>query len=222
MRLLVVEDDLLLGESLVNGLRREAYAVDWAKSVKDMEAMLAVTEAYSAILLDLNLPDGYGLEVLSRFRSNKIDTPVIIITARDAIEERIKGLDAGADDYIIKPFDIKEIFARLRSLNRRLGKRSESVIAFSDMRLDPASHTVSIGNDSILLKNKEFMLLQLLIENAERFVSKERIKESLYSWDEDIGSNTVEMHISNLRKKIGKNRIKMLRNIGYRLEDLSS
>lgn len=222
MRILVVEDDALLGESLVSGLKREAYAVDWAKSAKEAESILAVTESYSCILLDLNLPDKYGLDLLSDLRARKDQTPVIVVTARDQIDDRIQGLDTGADDYMVKPFDINEVFARLRSITRRANQRTESVIVFEDISLDPATHMMSIADENTLLKNREFMVLQLLMDNAGKFVSKDDIRESIYDWDDEIGSNAVEVHISNLRKKIGKNRIKMLRNIGYRLEKAES
>ncbi|TQV78172.1 response regulator [Exilibacterium tricleocarpae] len=220
MRLLLIEDDNLLGESVMKGLRQEGYAVDWVKSAKEARATLFVTE-YKAILLDLVLPDAFGLDLLEELRGTGNKTPILVVTARDAISDRVKGLDRGADDYIIKPFDIEELFARLRSLERRLGDRAASVLTFADISLDPASHQVMKDGVSIELPQKEFMILQLLMENSGRFVSKTKIVESIYSWDEEVGSNTVEVYISALRKKFGKDKIKMLRNIGYRLENRS-
>jgi len=170
------------------------------------------------VVLDLVLPDAYGLDLLAWLRSKRNNTPVLITTARDAISDRIRGLDSGADDYLIKPFEIEELYARLRSLVRRLNDRADTVLILGDISLDPASHQVLRDGVQLDLSPKEFMLLKLLMENAGKFLTKSRIIESIYNWDDEIKSNTAEVYISTLRKKIGKERIRMMRNIGYRME----
>ena len=218
MRLLIIEDDLLLGDSLELALQKSGYAVDWAKNASEALAFLASTSHYSAVLLDLNLPDLYGIELLAKIRADKNRVPVLVITALDNTETKILGLDSGADDYIVKPFDIEELLARIRSVVRRSRNKPDVLLEFSGICLNPATHTVTLNGTEVQLMSREYMLLKLLMDHEGRFVSKELIMESIYSWRDDVGSNAIEVHISNLRKKVGKERIKMLRNVGYRLE----
>jgi len=216
MRILLVEDDILLGESLRNGLTQEGYAVDWMKNGKEASASFNMVD-YEAILLDLMLPDANGLDLLTELRKSGKLVPVLIMTARDAIDDRIKGLDFGADDYLVKPFDVDELFARLRSLIRRSKDRAELELVYQDIILNPGTHMVTRHGEPQQLSAKEFMVLRVLLENLGRFISKAKLAEAIYGWDSEVESNTVEVYISSLRKKLGKDLIVMMRNIGYRI-----
>ena len=216
MRILVVEDDRLLGDALQAGLRQAGFAPDWATDGGLAEQLLADTE-YAAMVLDLGLPKRSGLEVLSRLRQKGSHLPVLILTACDTVEDRIGGLDRGADDYLVKPFNFGELAARLRALIRRAEGKPQPVMTTSGVALDPAAHTVRVDGEIVDLGAKEFALLQILMLNAGRVLSRQQLEEQLYSWTDETGSNTVEVYIHHLRKKLGRDLIKTIRGVGYLL-----
>ncbi len=221
MRVLLVEDDLLLGDGTVQGLKVFGYTVDWVKDGRAArEAILSSHDSIDAMVLDLGLPKLPGIEVLRSMREHNIKTPVVILTAREAIEERIKGLDAGADDYITKPFNLEELCARLRALQRRSKSRAKPLIVYGDISLDPASHAVFYVNEQVLVSRREFALLQKLLENVGRVISRDQLNQTLYGWGENIDSNALEVHIHNLRKRFGAKFIRTIRGIGYMVEKL--
>ena len=214
MRILLVEDDALLGDAVQAGLKQAGHAVDWVRDGVAAEAALAA-EDYAAVVLDLGLPRKGGLDVLRGLRTKKRALPVLILTARDTVEDRITGLDAGADDYLVKPFDLGELKARLRALLRRAGGQPAPVLAAAGVRLDPATRAVSCGGTPVDLSAKEYALLQALMQQPGRALSRTQLEEQLYGWGEEVGSNAVEVHIHNLRKKLGNDAIRTLRGIGY-------
>jgi DNA-binding response OmpR family regulator len=214
MRLLLVEDDEILGDGLVEGLKMEGYAVDWLTNGKLADEALKMN-CYELIVLDLNLPDMDGLSVLRELRARKDETPVLVLTARDTVPDRVEGLDSGADDFVIKPFELDEVCARLRALARRNEGRSTPTIEHQGIVLDPASHQVTFNDENIELSQKEFEILSFLMGNIGRVVSRARLEESLYSWSSDIESNTVEVHIHYLRKKLDPAIIRTVRGVGY-------
>jgi two-component system response regulator QseB len=216
VRILLVEDDTLLGEGIRVGLRQDGYAVDWVTRGEAAEQALA-TDAFDLVVLDLGLPGRDGLSVLQHLRQAGDDTPVIILTARDTVADRIQGLDGGADDYLIKPFDLDELAARARALIRRSKGRTTPLLEFGRLTLDPASHQVIYKDQSVEMSPREFALLRILMENADRLVSKTRLQETLYGWDQDVESNAVEVHIHHLRKKLDAELIETVRGVGYRL-----
>lgn len=217
MRVLLVEDDELLGDGLRTGLMQYGYTVDWLKDGLSADQALK-TEMFDIIVLDLGLPKLSGIQVLQNYRARGQATPVIILTARDAIEDRIKGLDSGADDYLTKPFDLDELCARLRALQRRQAARAEPTITYGNIILDPAAHTVKLNNEIVNVSRREFALLQKLLENTGRVLSREHLAQSLYGWGEDVDSNALEVHIHNLRKKFGQDFIHTIRGIGYMID----
>lgn len=214
MRLLVVEDDEVIGNGIQSGLTQSGYAVDWAKDGHAAELFLQ-SQDYDSVILDLGLPKKSGMEVLKGLRAQGRDTPVLILTARDSASDKVQGLDSGADDYIVKPFDLDELAARIRALTRRRSGRSESVIKHKHITVDPASFTVTRDGAAVDLSPKEFALLQMLLENVGRVMSRQRLEESLYSWKDEVESNAVEVHIHHLRKKLGSDLIRTIRGIGY-------
>jgi len=214
MRLLLVEDDEILGDGLVAGLTMEGYAVDWLTNGKLADEALKLN-SYELIVLDLNLPDMDGLSILRALRSRKDETPVMVLTARDTVPDRVLGLDSGADDFVIKPFDLDEVCARLRALARRNEGRSVPTIEYKGVVLDPAAHQVTFNNEKVELSQKEFEILNFLMSNIGRVISRARLEESLYSWNADIESNTVEVHIHHLRKKLDASLIRTVRGVGY-------
>jgi len=214
MRVLLVEDDELLGDGLRTGLVQDGYAVDWLKDGLSADQALR-TENFDLIVIDLGLPKLSGITVLQNFRSRGQTTPVLILTARDSVEDRVKGLDSGADDYLTKPFDLDELCARLRALQRRFSSRAEPLLTHEGIVVDPAAHTVTFNGNPINVSRREFSLLQKLLENAGRVLSREHLTQSLYGWGEDVDSNALEVHIHNLRKKFGQNFILTIRGIGY-------
>ena len=214
MRILLVEDDKQLGKGIHTGLRQSNYAVDWVMDGDAAEAAVS-TESYDLMVLDLGLPRRSGLEVLDGVRKSGKDLPVLILTARDAISDRITGLDRGADDYMIKPFDLDELHARIRALLRRKGGRREPVIRHGDIELDPAAHSVTRDGKLLDIPPREFAILQSLLENSGRVMSRSRLEESLYSWKDEVDSNAVEVHIHHLRKKLGADLIRTIRGVGY-------
>ena len=218
MRILLVEDDALLGDGIRAGLKLADYAVDW---VRDGEAarLALLDHAYQACLLDLGLPRRDGLSLLGDLRRQGHQLPVLILTARDTSADKIAGLDAGADDYLTKPFDLLELQARLRALIRRAGGAATPTLAHADIVLDPASKRVTRDGQEVALSAREFTLLHDLLRHKSHIRSRSQIEESLYAWGEETGSNTVEVYIHNLRRKLGVNFIRTVRGLGYRLGD---
>lgn len=214
MRILLVEDDELIGDGIATGLRDDGHALDW---VQDGDAALAAlgTHEYAAVVLDLGLPRRNGLEVLRRMRAGGDRTPVVVLTARASVTERITGLDAGADDYLGKPFSIDELTARLRAVARRSSGRASPVLKSGSIELDPAAHAVAVSGQPVALSAREFTLMQLLMENAGRVLPRERLEQALYGWNEEVESNAVEVHIHHLRRKLGKESIVTVRGAGY-------
>jgi len=221
MRILLVEDDELLGDGIRTGLKHYGYTVDWVKDgVAAVDAFASSCEKFEVIVLDLGLPKMSGLKVLKHIREHNIPTPVVILTARETIEDRVKGLDAGADDYITKPFDLDELCARIRALHRRSKSRTQPVVTYGEVTLDPASHIVEYKGEQLLLPRKEFALLQTLLENPGRVISREQLNQTLYGWEENIDSNALEVHIHNLRRRFGNDFVKTIRGVGYMVDAL--
>ncbi|ABX14375.1 two component transcriptional regulator, winged helix family [Burkholderia multivorans ATCC 17616] len=214
MRILLVEDDRMIAEGVRKALRSDGFAVDW---VQDGESALTALggESYDLLLLDLGLPKRDGIDVLRTLRARGLSLPVLIVTARDAIADRVKGLDAGADDYLVKPFDLDELGARMRALIRRQAGRSESLIRHGALTLDPASHQVTLDGAPVALSAREFALLEALLARPGAVLSKSQLEEKMYGWGEEIGSNTVEVYIHALRKKLGSDLIRNVRGLGY-------
>jgi len=214
MRVLLVEDDGMIAQGLQTALRQGNYAVDWVADGKSADAALR-DSVFDLVLLDLGLPQCDGLDVLRAMRQRGGATPVIILTARDEVGQRVAGLDAGADDYIVKPFDLDEVMARMRSVLRRAAGRGDPVIQHGDLRLDPVSHTVERGGLPISLSAHEFSVLEALLQRPGAVLSRAQLEDRLYGWDEQIGSNAVEVYIHGLRRKLGNDAIRTLRGVGY-------
>jgi len=204
----------MIGASIRTGLRQEGYTVDWVRD-GDAADLATTTNDYDAILLDLGLPGKSGLELLAQWRRKQNTLPILIITARDAVADRIAGLDTGADDYLVKPFDLNELAARLRALLRRRAGRATPVIEHGPLVLDPATHEVRLHGDAIKLSGREFALLHALLQDPGVPLSRSQLEDRLYGWDEEIGSNAVEVHIHALRRKIGSDLIRNVRGVGY-------
>jgi len=220
MRVLVVEDDAMIGAAVQRGLRQEGYAVDWTQD--GQAAFLALKDGkYDLVVLDLGLPRKSGLELLADIRRDKNAVPVLIITARDGVSDRVRGLDAGADDYLVKPFDLDELAARLRALLRRQSGRANPVIEAGALRMDPATHEVWLREHLVDLSAREFAVLRILLEHPGQPVSRAALEERLYGWDEEVGSNAVEVHIHALRRKLGAEWIRNLRGVGWLVPSLS-
>ncbi len=217
MRILLVEDDLMLGKALKEALENQNNVVDWVTDAELCKLAIYNTK-FEILLLDINLPDQSGLEVLQDLRRQKNDILVLILTSRDGVFQKIEALDLGADDYLCKPFVVEELFARIRSLVRRSKGISTSAIVCGLVKLNPANFTVLNNEEQIAILPKEFNILKALMENADKVVSKARLEEILYSWDDSVESNTVEVYIHHLRKKLGKNFIKTIRGVGYMIE----
>ncbi|MCU5773412.1 two-component system response regulator PmrA [Erwiniaceae bacterium BAC15a-03b] len=218
MKVLIIEDDLLLQEGIALAMSGEGYAVDCASSAAQGNALLHSAQ-YSLIVLDLGLPDRDGADLLRQWRREAVDLPVLILTARDALEDRVSGLDAGADDYLIKPFALAELKARARALIRRYQGRSDNQLLHGDLALNLSSQQVFIEQQPVEITPKEFALLTRLLMRIGETVHRETLQQDLYSWQDDTGSNTLEVHIHNLRRKLGKDRIRTVRGVGYRLEE---
>lgn len=217
MRILLIEDDELLGHGICTGLSQLGYTVDWLKDGQSASQALQ-TEVFDMIILDLGLPKINGIDLLENLRGRGITTPVLILTARDTTEDRVIGLDSGADDYMSKPFELDELCARIRALLRRFSSRAEPILEYDDIVLDPASHTVTLEGSPITLSRREFALLYKLLENAGRVLSRENLMQSVYGWEEDVDSNALEVHIHNLRKKFGSKFIRTIRGVGYMID----
>jgi DNA-binding response OmpR family regulator len=214
MRILLVEDDALLGNGIEVGLKQAGFTIDWARDGNAAQLALQTT-AYALVVLDLGLPQVPGMTVLARLRAAGSDVPVLVLTARDLVADRVAGLEAGADDYLVKPFDLAELVARIRALLRRAKGRSVPTIRHADLELDPASLSVQRGGETISLSARECAILTDLLEHRGIALSRARLEESLYGWNEEVDSNAIEVHIHNLRKKLGAALIQTIRGVGY-------
>lgn len=217
MRILLVEDDKNLGKATAEGLK-DSFAVDWVRSAEEADDALAVT-SYNLIVLDINLPGASGLDFLATLRNKKNQIPVLLLTARDAIRHRVEGLNAGADDYLVKPFDLDELLARCAALMRRAQGHAEPIITVLDIVFEPATGKLVKSGLAVVLSARERAIFDVLIHNLNRPVSKTKIEERIYDWSsEDIESNTIEVHISGLRRKLGRDLIKTIRGVGYMIQ----
>ena len=214
MRLLLVEDDTMIGESVLDLLRAEHYAVDWVKDGEMADTALR-SQTYDLVLLDLGLPRRDGLAVLRAMRARKERIPVLIATARDSVQQRIEGLDAGADDYVLKPYDLDELMARIRALVRRAAGRAEPVYEHKGVTINPASREVTVGEQPVVLSAREWAVLEPLIARPGLVLSRAQLEEKLYGWKDEISSNAVEVYIHGLRKKLGAELIQNVRGVGY-------
>jgi two-component system response regulator QseB len=218
MRVLLAEDDAMIGAAVQDRLRGQGLAVDWVRDGRAAETALT-GDVYDLLLLDLGLPGREGLAVLRGLRGRGSTLPVVILTARDAVDDRVAGLDAGADDYVVKPFDLKELEARLRAVLRRRAGRASSVIEHGRLTLDLSSHELRRDGVAVPVSPREFALLHALLERPGRILSRAQLEERLYGWGEEVGSNVVEVHIHSLRRKLGADLIRNVRGVGYRIPE---
>ena len=216
MRILLAEDDPLLGDGLQAGLRQLGFLVDWVRDGVAAERELR-TDSYVAAVLDLGLPMRDGMEVLSSLRRSGSALPVLVLTARDALPDRIRGLDVGADDYVVKPVDLHELAARLRALVRRSHGQPQETLTAQNVRMDPAARAVEVDGKPVTLSAREFDLLHALLLNAGRVLSREQLQKHVYGWGQEVESNAVEVHIHHLRRKVGSTLIQTVRGVGYML-----
>jgi DNA-binding response OmpR family regulator len=214
MRLLLVEDDVMIGESVLDLLRAEHYAVDWVKDGEMAETALQA-QVYDLVLLDLGLPRRDGLEVLRSLRRRKERVPVLIATARDSVEQRIEGLDAGADDYVLKPYDLSELLARIRALLRRASGRAEPVYEHKGVSINPVTREVMVGDQPVTLSAREWAILEPLLARPGLVLSRAQLEEKLFSWKDEVSSNAIEVYIHGLRRKLGAELIQNVRGVGY-------
>lgn len=214
MRVLLIEDDAMIAQGLQTALRQGGFAVDWMRDGRTAAGALQ-TSVFDVVLLDLGLPHRDGIDVLRELRKRGDTTPVIILTARDEKQQRIAGLDAGADDYIVKPFDLDEVMARMRSVLRRAAGRGDPGIQHGELRLDPVAHTVERGGVPVSVSAHEFSVLEALLQRPGAVLSRAQLEDRLYGWDEQIGSNAIEVYIHGLRRKLGSGAIRTLRGVGY-------
>ncbi len=214
MRLLLVEDDTMIGEAVQDLLRAEHYAVDWARDGTSADTALR-TQSYDIVLLDLGLPGRDGLSVLRDLRTRKDRTPVLIATARDAVAERVAGLDAGADDYLLKPYDMDELLARIRALTRRAAGRAEPSYEHQGVVIHPATHEASVNGQPVVLSAREWAVLEPLLARPGAVLSRQQLEDKLYGWGDEVSSNAVEVYIHGLRKKLGAALILNVRGVGY-------
>ena len=217
MRILLAEDDSLLGDGLRAGLRQLGFQVDWVRDGEAAERELRA-QPYEAAVLDLGLPRKDGLDVLGAIRRSGILTPVLVLTARDTVPDRIRGLDRGADDSVVKPVDLHELAARLRALVRRAHGQPQECLSAQDVVLDPAARSVRQAGEPVALSTREFDLLQTFMLSADRVLSREQLEQQLYSWGQEVESNAVEVHVHNLRRKLGAALIHTVRGVGYMLQ----
>ena len=220
MRLLLVEDDTMIGEVVLDLLRAEHYAVDWVKDGEMADTALRQSQSYDLVLLDLGLPRLDGLDVLRAMRARKDRTPVLVATARDAVDQRIAGLDAGADDYVLKPYDLDELLARIRALLRRAAGRAEPVFEHNGITINPATREVQAEGVPVTLSAREWAVLEALIARPGAVLSRAQLEEKLYSWRDEVSSNAVEVYIHGLRKKLGSELIQNVRGVGYMVPKL--
>jgi two-component system response regulator QseB len=218
LKILLVEDDAMIGAAVQEGLRRTGFTVDWVRDGRAAELALAA-ERYGVMLLDLGLPKKSGLDLLAETRRKGDPVPVLVLTARDAVSDRVKGLDAGADDYLVKPFDLDELAARIRALARRAAGRAEAVIEHGVLVLDPSRHEARLGDRPVSLSAREYAILEALLERPGTVLSRAQLEERLYGWGEEVESNAIEVHIHNLRRKLGSESIRNIRGVGYMIGD---
>ena len=216
MRLLLVEDDRMIGESLRAALKLENHAVDWVTDAPAATSTLA-TERFDLVLLDLGLPRGDGLDVLRGVRARGDATPVIVLTARDALSERVAGLDAGADDYLVKPFELDELLARMRAVLRRHSGRAATRLVHEDLEMDPATRRVTLRGEPVMLSARELAVLEALMQRPGAILSRAQLEDRLYGWGEEVESNAVSVYVHQLRKKLGPELIRTMRGVGYYL-----
>jgi len=216
MRVLVVEDDPMIGRAVLSGLRDSGYATDWVRDGVEAELALA-NGGYDAALLDLGLPRREGIDILKTLRRDNQDLPVLIITARDSVSDRITGLDSGADDYLVKPFSLEELLARMRAVIRRRAGRASPEICFGALVVDPARRRVTFRGRPVELSAREFAVLEALVQEPGAVVSRQKLEEAVYGWGEEVESNSVEVHLHNLRRKLAPELIRNLRGVGYRV-----
>lgn len=214
MRILLVEDDPELGDGLAIGLRQAGFAVDWLRDGHAADLALR-DESFDLVVLDLGLPRLSGMEVLKRARDRGQSLPILILTARDATGDKVSGLDAGADDYLVKPIDLDELSARIRALTRRSAGRAAPLLVHGELAIDLAAHRVTLAGRAVELSGREFSLLHMLLENAGRVLTRSQLEQSLYGWHDEPDSNALEVHIHHLRKKLGSELIRTLRGVGY-------
>ncbi len=214
MRILLVEDDRMIGESIRTALRQDGSAVDWVRDGRSAESTLA-TEEFDLVLLDLGLPQRDGLELLRAMRSRHDQTPVIVLTARDALTDRVAGLDAGADDYLVKPFELEELAARIRAVARRQAGRGEPAVEIGEVRLDPSMRQVTRAGEPVVLSAREYAVLEALMARPGAILSRIQIEDRLYGWGDAIESNAVSVYIHQLRRKLGSDFIRNVRGVGY-------
>ncbi len=214
MRILLTEDNFIVGKSIKQILENKKYLVDWVQDGESCETALRTTN-FDIIILDINLPDISGIEIIKKIRSKKNYTPILVLSARNSIENKIEGLDLGADDYLTKPFDYEELLARIKSLHRRNKGIAENILTFKNIEVDVDKHLVKFNKKIVETSPTEFIILKILLENIDRPISKTRLEEAIYSWDNSIESNAIEVFIHNLRKKIPIEFIKTVRGIGY-------
>jgi two-component system, OmpR family, response regulator QseB len=220
MRLLLVEDDVMLGEALQDALIQHSYTVDWLKDGEIALKSLRI-EHFDIVILDIGLPGIDGIDLLKILRKEQFAVPILLLTARDTPSDKVTGLDAGADDYLLKPFDLNELLARLRALSRRAAGRAISYITYGELCINPENQTLTYRDEPIVLARREYMLLIKLLENTGRILSREQLEQSLYGWTDDVDSNALEVHIHHLRKKIPVDIIRTVRGVGYTINKLN-
>ncbi len=220
MRILLVEDDPQLGRAAQIGLEQDGYAVDWVQSAEQGETAVRLHD-YACVLLDLGLPGQDGMQLLRQLRQRGYAGAILVVTARDKVPDRVAGLDAGADDFVVKPFDIDELAARIRSATRRVNGRLHEQVVRGDLRLDVAARQATLAGQPVPLTGKEFSLLLLLIEHSGQVLSREQLEQQLYSWGDEVESNAVQVHIHHLRRKLGKDLIRTVHAIGYCIDKLA-
>ncbi len=214
MRVLLAEDDLLLGDGLREGLRQSGFEVDWVRDGVAADRELR-SDAYAAAVLDLGLPRLDGVDVLRRVREAGVTTPVLVLTARDAVPDRVRGLDVGADDYVVKPVDLDELAARLRALVRRSNGLARETLCAGEVELDPATRVVRVASADVAPSTREFDLLHALMLAGGRVLSREQLEQQLYAWGREVESNAIEVHVHHLRRKLGSGLIETVRGVGY-------
>lgn len=217
MRILLVEDDVMLGDTLQRALIAQQYAVDWVKTGEAARHTL-LSEHFDLVIMDLGLPGMDGIAVLQHIRRQGKTLPVLILTARDSVADRVQGLDSGADDYLLKPFDLFELFARLRALLRRGSVQHESISHYGDISLNSVTHEVSYKKLPVELSRREYMLLEIFLNRPGQVFTRQQLEQSIYGWGDEVGSNALEVHIHHLRKKISNDLIKTVRGVGYVLQ----